>query len=138
MDTSLASFIIIDIIRERASSGEIAQACGDLTNNYYSQLATANTAYTINWGAGGGTSGQVKITVGGQTFMVEYDAGDEVVVVFGTCGSTDWDDFSVVGNTVLQYSDGTLSFDVEFELHNGNDLKIKATPASNTLIEVFD
>ncbi|MEQ1746442.1 MAG: hypothetical protein ABMA02_13515 [Saprospiraceae bacterium] len=138
MNTSRVNVIISEVVKERASNGVITQACSDLTNNYYSQLATANTTYTINWGTGGGTSGQVKVAVGGQTFLVEFDSVGEVVVMFGTCGTTDWDDFSVVDNTVLSYSDGSLSFDVEFELHNGNDLKIKVTPASSTVIEAFD
>jgi hypothetical protein len=104
MNTYQESIIINEVVRERASNSQVEQACSSLTNNYYSQLAFANMPYTFDWGAGGGTSGQVKIAVGSAIFMVEYDAVNEAVVVFGECGTTVWEHFSVADDTVLHYA----------------------------------
>lgn len=138
MNTYQESVIISDIIVERASNNQVEQSCSSLTNNYYSQLAFANTPYSFDWGAGGGTSGQVKISVGSAVFMVEYDAVNEAVVVFGECGTTVWEHLSVADDIVLQYANGGLTFDVQFELHDGTDLKIVVETGSNTTIAAFD
>ena len=138
MNTYQESIIITDVIRERASNSQVEQACSSLTNNYYSQLAFANMPYTFDWGAGGSTSGQVKIAVGSAVFMLEYDSVNEAVVMFGECGTTVWEHFSVADDTVLQYANSGFSFEVQFELHDGIDLKIVVETGSNTTIAAFD
>jgi len=70
--------------------------------------------------------------------MVEYDTVNEKVVMFGECGSTDWDDFSVADDTVLQYANGGFTFDVQFELHDGTDIKIIVEVGSLASITAFD
>ncbi len=138
MNTSQESIIINEVIRERASNNQVEQSCGSLTNNYYTQLAFANTPYTFDWGAGGGSSGQVKIAVGSAIFMVEYDTVGEEIVMFGECGTTVWEHFSVADNMVLQYENGGFTFDVQFEMHDGTDIKIVVETGSNTAIAAFD
>jgi len=136
MNTSQESAIILEIVAQRASTERIADLCADLTNNYQTEFATANTPYTFGWGAGGGMSGEVKISVGSAFFLAEYDAVNQEVVMLGTCGTTEWDDFTAA-DQVLSYNKSGFEFEVQVELHNGNTLKIVVTPQNNATIQAF-
>jgi len=138
MNASKVSIIILDLIRERVSDSQVEQSCSNLTNNYYLRTAYANTPYTFDWGADGGSSGQIKIAVGSAIFMVEYDAMNERVVMFGECGTTVWGHFSVADDTLLQYANGMLTFDVQFELDDDTDIRIIVEAGNNTTIAAFD
>ncbi len=126
------NIIVLDVINLQGSSTEINQACSDLTNSYYSQLAQANTAYTLGWGStGGNLNSAIKLIVGGVEYLVSYDASGPKVHMFGSCDSNEWNHFQVSGNTVLHYSSGSFQFTTTFELINSGT-KINITVEANT------
>lgn len=124
------SGIIVDIIKERTSSGRIAQLCNDLNNAFYTQNALANTLYTFAWGI----STEIKIAVGDAVFLLEYDASAPEVRLIGTCGTTDWESFDISGQKLL-YSNLGSSFEVQFAKNNLNILTINILSNSDTTIE---
>ncbi len=135
MNTNLESGIIVDIIVERASEMRIAQLCSGLSDSCYTQSAQANTPYTFSWGSGGVFS-EIKITVGAVEFLAEYDTVGQEVNVIGTCGTTDWDNFSE-NNQTLYYSDSVFEFEIQFQLFGGTSLEVSVIANSNTAIEAF-
>lgn len=138
MEFSQESIIIIDVVVEQTSSERNAQLCSNLTNTYHSASVSANTPDTFGWGAGGGNSGEVKISVGGVEFLTTYDATNQLVAAIGTCGSASLNDFSVVNDNELHFSSDNFSFVVKFELIDNSSIQITVNPGNNTTVTAKD
>ena len=133
------SIIILEIIIERASDQRIAQLCSGLANGYYSTNAAANNTYTFGWGSTGtGLSGNIKLNVGAVGVLLQYNGSTQKVVAIGTCGSGSFGALSVINDTTLQYSDGTITFTTQFHLIDGASIEISVKPTSNTSISADD
>ncbi|MCS7035898.1 MAG: hypothetical protein RMJ33_06355 [Saprospiraceae bacterium] len=111
--------------------------CNQLNNRYYHQpAASADSAYTFPWATVGGTYPTTRLVVGDVEFLVQYDAPGGKVALFGVCGNTNAQDFSVQNQTLLYQKSG-FNFEAQFFIEDSGPLKIKVLPRSNTKIEAF-
>lgn len=132
------SIIILDVIIERATDQRIGQLCNNLNNSYFSTHATANNTYTFGWGLLGGTSGNIKLSVGSVGVLLAYNGLTQQIEAIGTCVDGVFESLSVLDNTTLQYSNNGFAFSVQFHLVDGAAIEISVKPGNNTIIEAAD
>ncbi|TNE57355.1 MAG: hypothetical protein EP344_11265 [Bacteroidetes bacterium] len=131
------SIIILDTILDKDPDSTTSQRCTNLANTYHSQSVPAHTPETFGWGSTGDISAPQKLVVASAEVLVAYDSSNSRVRVTGTCGSTDWNDLSISGQTLL-YDDGSLQFSVIFRLVDGTAITITVVAANNATIEARD
>ena len=126
--------IILDIVVNRSTDQRIAQLCADLSTGYFSTNATANNTYTFGWGQFGGTSGNVKLSVGSVGVLLAYNGLTQKIEAIGACDDGAFESLSVSNDTTLQYASNGFTFSVQFHLVDGASIEISVKPGSNTII----
>lgn len=128
------NIIILDTIIERAADQQIGQLCSNLSTGYFSTNATAHNTYIFGWGQFGGTSGNVKLSVGSVGVLLAYNGLTQKIEAIGTCDDGVFESLSVLNDTTLQYANNGFTFSVQFHLIDGSSIEISVKPGSNTII----
>lgn len=124
------SIIYMDIVLGIRDPQVVTALCVNINNTHQQLSASANADHVLDWGPGGGMSGEVKISVGSAEFLADYNIATGKVELIGVCGSTSANNFSVNDNTTLVYDTQDLSFTVRFELVDNARIDIIVRPSS--------